>query len=150
MEASKWEAQRPADRSETAHADRMAQLDRDRYALAKAVNDTESTVQREEVTLEQIKNRLCQITERLRELDSSQEALSEEKIRSLVFRDMGVSWALDELADNGSHQASNKTAGTSLKCRILSRRSNDVFTLVFDPLSNSFEDAHQIWTCLGK
>jgi kinetochore protein Spc24 len=147
VEAAKWEAQRPADRSEAAHAERMAQLDRDRYTLAKGVNDLELAIQREDATLKQLTERLLTTTRRLNELEAGHTAFDENKIRSLVFKDMGVSWALEEL--DGVDQIGGWREAI-IKSRILSRRSNDVFTLTFNPNSNSFEDAHQMWNCLGK
>lgn len=147
VEAAKWEAQRPADRSEVAHAERMAVLDRDRYTLAKTVNDLELAAQREEVTRDQLIQKLSATQQRLEELASGANSLSEEKVRSMVFKEIGVSWALEELDEMTDI---NEWRHRSIKCRILSRNSNDVFPLEFQPNSNSFEDAHHIWSCLGQ
>lgn len=147
VEAAKWEAQRPADRSETAHAERMAKVERDRYSLAKAVNDLELTVQREEAKRGQFNDRLTLVRQALKSMDEGGIQINEDKIRSLVFREMGISWILEESVV--SNDPSNWHSLPS-KCRIFSRKSNDVFTLSFAPNSNSFDDAHQIWEHLGK
>lgn len=147
VEAAKWEAQRPADRSEAAHVERMAALDRDRYILAKTVNDLELATQREEATREQLIQKLSATQRRLEELTLGATSLSEEKVRSMVFKEIGVSWALEELS--GITEI-NEWKQRSVKCRILSRNSNDVFPLEFGPYSNCYEDAHQIWSCLSQ
>lgn len=44
VEAAKWEAQRPADRTAARHAEEMSVLERERFSLAKAINDLESSL----------------------------------------------------------------------------------------------------------
>lgn len=42
VEAAKWEATRPADKTEDRHAESMAELERERLVLCKAINELES------------------------------------------------------------------------------------------------------------
>lgn len=147
VEAAKWEAQRPADRTEATHAERMAKVERDRYSLAKLVNELELALQREEATRGQLTDRLAWVRQETKAMEEGSIQINEDKIMSLVFREMGISWIVDEAT-----LAKDRTTWNNVpvKCRILSRKSNDVFTLLFSPNSNPFEDAHQIWEHLGK
>lgn len=51
VEAAKWEATRPADRGEARHAERMSELDRQRFALAKQIDQLELATQQLESLL---------------------------------------------------------------------------------------------------
>lgn len=145
VEGAKWEAQRPADRSENAHAERMAQLDRDRYVLAKAVNELELGVQQEEATWNQIRERLSSIKHRCESLHSKESTFSEDRVRSMVYREMGLSWAIDDVQVDSQGRWEN----SDLKCRIVSHKNNDVFTVVFEPRSNLYQDAARLWSLIS-
>lgn len=151
VEAAKWEAQRPADRSEAAHAERMAQVERDRYALAKAVNDLELSLQKEEASRAHLVERIANVQEKLETIRNESGHLSEDRIRSLVFRQMGISWAMEELS---AVEKVDDWKDQPLKCRVLCRNSNDVYTLSFSAhshaQSNPFNDANVLWSHLAK
>lgn len=44
VETAKWESQRPADRSASRHAEEMSALERERFNLAKSINDLEGMI----------------------------------------------------------------------------------------------------------
>ncbi len=149
VEGGKWEAQRPADRSELAHAERMAQLDKDRHALGKAINELELAVQREEASKNQLGEAIAAISARTAALEREVHALGENKVRSLVYREMGINWAIDEIQvnDEGSWR------GSTVKCRIISRSHNDVFTLSFPPTAQGgspYDDANRLWSLIAQ
>ena len=147
VEGAKWEAQRPADRSEAAQAERMSLLERDRIALAKAVNELEIAVQREDSTRDQLNSRISSVKQQHAAVEASRSSLSDDKLRSAVYRDLGVTWVFDDpQAPRSLHQLQHHP----IKCRIISRRSNDIYSLVFLPGSNAYDDSHQIWDHLGK
>lgn len=150
VEAAKWEAQRPADRSEAVHAERMAQVERDRYTLAKSVNELELTVQKEEASRSHFKEKLEWTRHRNLQVAQNESIMSETKLRSLVYKELGVSWALDELLQQCQLEKIDDWKGALVKCRVLCRKSNDVYTLAFVPGSNTFEDARQIWHSLDN
>ena len=151
VEGAKWEAQRPADRSEVAHEERMVQLEKERMALAKSINDLEMAIQREESVYRQFLEHRMTIKRRTDELESEKAQIKEDKLRVLWFRDMGLSWSLDDFKNTNSLE---NWKITPLKCHILSRKTNDVFSLSFEPLnspkSSPFEDARCLWEHLAK
>ena len=151
VEGAKWEAQRPADRSEAAHEERMVQLEKERMALAKSINDLEMAIQREESVYRQFLEHRMTIKRRTDELESEKSQIKENKLRVLWFRDMGLSWSLDDFKNTSSFESWKMTP---LKCHILSRKTNNVFSLSFEPLnsskSNPFEDARCLWEHLAK
>lgn len=151
VEGAKWEAQRPADKSEAAQAERMAQLEKERMALAKTVNDLELVLQQEESTYNQLLERLTEIRRRMEALETERSSITDHKIRAAVYKDLGLSWAMDDL---GGLATLEDWKSRPLKCRIVAHRSNDVFTLSLPPAatpsSNAFEDASRIWQLLGK
>lgn len=150
VEGAKWEAQRPADKSEAAQAERMAVLERERIILAKAVNDLEMSIQREETAHQQIVERQAALKARLEDAQEGHGQLNDERIRAAVYRDLGLVWSLEEL--NGLTSL-EQWRDRPLKCRIIAGGSNDIFTLSFTPQSsgsNTFEDANLIWEHLSK
>ena len=150
VEAAKWEAQRPANRSVAAHAERMAQVERERYALAKAVNDSELAVQREETQRSHLREKLEWTRQRNHQMTQNESAMNETKLRSLVYKELGISWAIDELLQQQKISSVSDWQTASVKCRVLCKRSNDVYTLASEPGSNCFDDARQIWNSLDN
>lgn len=151
VEGAKWEAQRPADKSETVQTERMVQLEKERMALAKTVNDLELVLQQEESTYNQLLDRLTEVRRRMEALNAERSSINDHKIRAAVYRDLGLSWVMDDL---GGLSTLEEWRDRTLKCRIVAHRSNDIFTLSFAPaatsLSNAFEDANQAWKMLSK
>lgn len=158
VEGAKWEAQRPADRSEEAHAERMAAVDRERYVLSKAIDDLEMSIQREEAALAQFDQRSAAVAARTRSIAEEQNTLSSDRIRTLVFRsEMGISWALNGLdaASTISDDGSLDLVGKSLKCRVVSPGLNDVFTLTYPAKASAkecadaaFDETKKLWTMI--
>jgi hypothetical protein len=68
VETAKWEAQRPIDKLEARHAERMGEAERERYSIIKSVNDLEAEVQKLEACLLQEKNRIANMRSLTREL----------------------------------------------------------------------------------
>lgn len=158
VEGAKWEAQRPADRSEASQEERMSHLERERIALAKSVNELEMAIQREEMIQVQLQERASTIQRRLLKVEGEEGQLGEDRIRATVYRDLGVTWIWEEPTLNtllkGSLTNNSLWQSLPLKCRVVNRKRNDVFTLSFAPLSGdslggSFLDAQAIWQALG-
>lgn len=73
VEAAKWEAQRPIEKSEAKHAERMSEVERERYIVLKQVNDYEVEVQKLEAYIHQEKRKIAELRAAARDLaqDSS-------------------------------------------------------------------------------
>lgn len=127
VDGAKWEAMRPADKSEEAHAERMGTLEREHFALGKATTELELAVQREEAALAALRERAASVAERTRALGAEAATPGVDGIRSQLYRqNLGLHWLLDDasdacgLADFG---------GRALRCVVNSQSQNDVFTL---------------------
>lgn len=153
VEGAKWEAQRPADRSEAAHAERMALLDKERYALGKSINELELAIQREEAVSAQTRTRSESINSRINAIGAEASELSRDRVRSLVFRgEIGLSWAIEELdSDKNFKNQPNK-------CRVISKLHNDIHTITFPPnlcdgpqsnSVNAYESTKRLWDAIS-
>lgn len=53
VEAAKWEAQRPSEKSEAKHAERISEVEKERFALVKQIEELELSTQQFSSVLEQ-------------------------------------------------------------------------------------------------
>lgn len=53
VEAAKWEAQRPSEKSELKHIERISEIEKERFALAKQIEESELSTQQFSSVLEQ-------------------------------------------------------------------------------------------------
>lgn len=53
VEAAKWEAQRPSEKSELKHIDRISEIEKERFALVKQIEESELSTQQFSSVLEQ-------------------------------------------------------------------------------------------------
>jgi uncharacterized protein YlxW (UPF0749 family) len=61
VETAKWESQRPADRPASRHAEEMSALERERFNLAKSINDLEEMIVQYEGLLSTSKTSLASL-----------------------------------------------------------------------------------------
>lgn len=61
VEIAKWEAQRPADRPAVRHSEEMAALEKERFSLAKSINDLETAIIQYESVLASQKSTLTSL-----------------------------------------------------------------------------------------
>lgn len=136
----------------------MALLERERFSLAKSIDEIELALQHEETSRNQLRHTLIQLKEKISLLDQESSRnqnviggkgpmLRETRVKSMVFREMGLSWLLE---DEGS-------ADNEIKCRVISRKSNDVHTLSLSPPSSSptsdqrrFDEAQKLWSLVSQ
>lgn len=53
MEAAKWEAQRPSEKSELKHIERISEIEKARFSLVKQIEESELSTQQFAAVLEQ-------------------------------------------------------------------------------------------------
>ena len=63
VEQAKLEAQRPVEKSEMKHAERMSVAEKERFQLAKTINDQELAVQQLETSIANLKSQLAKLKE---------------------------------------------------------------------------------------
>lgn len=137
VEAAKWEAQRPADRGEAAHNERMATLEKERYNLVKHLNDLEAAIHKEEVILSQMNDRLALCVAERKMLVANRSSVSPIEARNIVFKEMGISLSGVDLA------------GKSSKCHIQKRSTNDIISIDIKADTSAFDSANLLWSHLG-
>ena len=140
VEAAKWEAQRPADRTEQRHSDHMSEAERERFSLAKSINELELATQQYEAILVQQK-------EKLEALRTENGRLAQRKPGPLdlqieIYRGLGFEW----LDDPSSYDP----LLSSTKCRVKSTGKNDVYSVVLDGATSIFDQTNQLWRAVGK
>lgn len=136
VEVAKWESQRPADRSETAHHERMALLDRERLSTGKSVNDLESAIHQGEASVLYIKSCQNQVASDLDSLKSLCTTVSPKEVCNIVYRELGISWFAE--------------TGQPLRCVIQNRKSNDIIPVTLNENHNTYELANSLWGLFGK
>jgi len=147
VETAKWEAQRPADKTEAQHAERMAQSERESYSLAKSVNDLELRVQQAESARAQLQERISSAQRRIETVIKGEGSVRESDLKRMMYRELGISWVLPDEIDSISK---DDWRSVSIKCRVLARRKNDVYTLTFDdPKSDPCKDADRLWSLMS-
>ena len=68
VEAAKWEAQRPADKAEFRHSERMSEAEKERYQRIKLLNRLEMELQQTEASVLHQKEQLKSFSEVTNEL----------------------------------------------------------------------------------
>jgi hypothetical protein len=68
VEAAKWEAQRPADKAEFRHSDRMSEAEKERYQRIKLLNRLEMELQQMEASVLYQKEQLSNFSDIINEL----------------------------------------------------------------------------------
>lgn len=68
VEAAKWEAQRPAEKLESRHSERMSEAEKERYSKIKLINGLEMELQQAEASIAIIKQSLVEYSSRLEHL----------------------------------------------------------------------------------
>lgn len=63
VEAAKWEAQRPSEKSELKHIDRISEIEKERFALVKQIEESELSTQQFSSVLEQAVLQASQLKE---------------------------------------------------------------------------------------
>ena len=63
VEAAKWEAQRPSEKSELKHIDRISEIEKERFALVKQIEESELSTQQFSSVLEQSTLQASQLKE---------------------------------------------------------------------------------------
>lgn len=71
VEAAKWEAQRPADKIESKHSERMSESEKERYSKIKLINDLEMELQQAEASVALLKQSVAEYANRLERLKAS-------------------------------------------------------------------------------
>lgn len=132
VETAKWEAQRPADRPAARHSEEMSTLERERFALAKSINDLESSLVQYETVLSGQKSTLTQL--RQDNAAGAHEQASKLDHEWNLYRQLGIDW----IGFDGAGQA---------KCRIADAARNDIHILTLDNSTmSSVEQANLLWT----
>lgn len=133
VETAKWEAQRPADRPAARHADEMSTLERERFTLAKSINDLESTLTQYETVLAGQKSTLTQLREE--NVVGAKEPVSRMDMEWNLYRQFGLDWLETE---------GEGTAG--VRCRIVDASRNDIHILRLDDSQmGPVEQANMLW-----
>ncbi|KAK7207067.1 Spc24 subunit of Ndc80-domain-containing protein [Myxozyma melibiosi] len=117
------------------HTERMLALDREKFALAKTINELESAYHSSETTLARLNNDL----EKLRSEDvlaSESSAQQDSTILLLkVYRSLGVSLESDDI-------------GGYSKAVVRSQESNDMHVLNMDKSYSNFFIANHLWSMM--
>lgn len=130
VETAKWEAQRPADRPAARHADEMSTLERERFTLAKSINDLESTLTQYETVLAGQKSTLAHLREE--NVVGAREPVSRMDMEWNLYRQLGLDWL--------------ETEGGSVRCRIVDAARNDIHILrLDDSVMGSVDQANMLW-----
>lgn len=136
----------------------MAFLEKERFSLAKSIDEIELSLQHEETSRNQLRSTLIQLKEKISLLDQESSRnqnviggkgpmLRETRVKSMVFREMGLSWLLEDESSN---------ANNDIKCRVISRKSNDVHTLSLSPPitppsdQRRFDEAQKLWSLVSQ
>lgn len=69
VEVAKYEAQRPPERSELKHAERMSEAEREKFQLIKAINDQELAVQQLDSAVAAAKAQLSKVKQQSAAID---------------------------------------------------------------------------------
>jgi len=133
VEAAKWEAQRPADRPAAQHADEMSALERERFSLAKSINDLESHLVHYEAVLASQKATLALLQEENQA--GAKEPASRIELEWNLYKQLGVDW-LEH--DEG--------AGVT-KARVKDMDRNDIHILELDNAKiEPVQQANLLWS----
>lgn len=131
VETAKWEAQRPADRPAARHSEEMSILERERFALARSINDLESSLVQYETVLSGQKTTLAQL--RQDNAAGAHEAASKLDHEWNLYRQLGIDWI-------------GFGAAGQVKCRIADAPRNDIHLLTLDNNTmSSVEQANLLW-----
>lgn len=65
VEAAKWEAQRPAEKLESKHSERMSECEKERYSKIKIINELEMELQQLEASIALLKQTRIEYTRQL-------------------------------------------------------------------------------------
>lgn len=65
VEAAKWEAQRPIEKLESKHSERMSESEKERYSKIKRINELEMELQQAEASIALLKQTLSEYNSRL-------------------------------------------------------------------------------------
>jgi hypothetical protein len=71
VEAAKWEAQRPSEKIESKHSERMSDCEKERYSKIKLINGLEMELQQAEASIALIKRGLVDYGNRLEHLKTA-------------------------------------------------------------------------------
>lgn len=141
METAKWEAQRPADRPFARHSEEMSALERDRFSLAKTINDLETTILQYESMLAAQKASLTSLQAENAKHSSTLSVgggASRLEIEWNFFRDLGIEWLPEDQESSGEGR---------IKCRVKDSKKNDIFTAILDDgKMSSVEQANLLWS----
>ncbi|KAL1925054.1 uncharacterized protein VTP21DRAFT_4708 [Calcarisporiella thermophila] len=131
LELTKQNATRPKGApDEMEQSDRMLALDREKYALAKGINQVEQSVGALEATLHQLREEMAELD---REEEEEKDIPPDETLLKLhLCRQLGI-----DLVEDG--------CGNFTKARIVSKDANDVRTLVFDDKYSPFFSTNYLW-----
>lgn len=134
VETAKWEAQRPSDRPAARHAEEMSTLERERFTLAKSINDLESSLVQYESVLTTQKSTLQQL--RQENTAGVKELASRLDLEWNLYKQLGVDWLGTD--DQGA-----------LKCRVMDAAHNDIHIVRLDDAKmTSVEQANLLWSIL--
>jgi len=133
VETAKWEAQRPADRPAARHSDEMSTLERERFSLARSINDLESTLTQYETVLAGQKSTLASL--RQENQAGVREPVSRLDVEWNLYKQLGIDWL--ETSAGGSGEA---------KCRIVDAGRNDIHIIRLEnDKMTSVEQASLLW-----
>ncbi|RUP47543.1 Spc24 subunit of Ndc80-domain-containing protein [Jimgerdemannia flammicorona] len=133
LESVKSGATRPPGvADEHAHAARMVGLDREKFALAKGINELEQNLSSLEAGLQQIRDEIAALEAE----DAEEEVPPDQTVLKLqIYRSLGI-----ELVEDA--------VGNYTKARIRSFPRNDIHTLVIDDKYSRFFYANYLWGML--
>ncbi len=137
VEAAKWDAQRPADRPAARHSEEMSTLERERFTLAKNINDLESSLVEYESVLASQKSTLIHLQEE--NAMSSKEVASRADLEWNLYKQLGIDWIPDG--------AELSAKSPIVKCRVVDQERNDIHIISLDDSKMSAVDqANLLWS----
>lgn len=140
VEAIKWESQRPLDKTEVKHNERMNEIEKERFILVKSIDDVELSTQQLSSQIKSQEQKLNHLKTQVIAADSPM--MSQEQYVNLIFfrlqfemyRSLGIEWLENEI--KGQYK---------LKCRIRSKANNDIFTFALEDYNNMYFCTNYIW-----
>lgn len=142
VEAAKWESQRPSEKSEQKHGERVSEAEKERFSLVKQIEEFELSTQQFVSILDQAVIQSAH----LREANEKSKKLTISPVEykfyfifilcfSLqleIYRSLGIEW-LSTSSEN------------SKKCRIRSAINNDVHSLEISQDNDLFQVTNRLW-----
>lgn len=137
VEAAKWEAQRPADRPAARHSEDMSNLERERFNLAKSINDLEASVVQFEGVLASQKSTLAHLQDE--NGPAGREGLSRIELEWNLYKQLGIDWI-----EGGS------AAEQVVRCRVKDVARNDIHLVDLDSQKlGAVQQADLLWSLVS-